>query len=229
MIFFGMTSRLRWKFPAKLSRFGAMVSRRLTRQGRLFAFLRRHRHESFDEAFQAARRASLKAALDIDWDEDEEQACTLRGLLDEVKPFIRVEISERAEYWPTLQDASASRGSAVLPVKEGEAAGFGPAVFPVKEVRPPAPARSELSVGTRQDGLDASEKPTVRDRVVDRRRHRRHRSRRTDRFAPWLGEPAVLVKAEARSIRLESVVHLVHGEELCAKRAATMGPRMPLT
>jgi hypothetical protein len=48
-----MSSRARWEFPVKLSRLEAMVCQRLTRNGRLFAFLRRHRHELFDEAFQA--------------------------------------------------------------------------------------------------------------------------------------------------------------------------------
>ena len=48
-----MASTTRWKFPTALTRLETMVCKRLTRTGRLFAFLRRHRHELFDEAFQA--------------------------------------------------------------------------------------------------------------------------------------------------------------------------------
>ncbi len=48
-----MPSTTRWVFPVKLSRLETMVCKRLTRTGRLFAFLRNHRHELFDEAFQA--------------------------------------------------------------------------------------------------------------------------------------------------------------------------------
>lgn len=44
---------LRWEFRQELSRAESMIMRRLTRTGRLFAFLRKHRHELFDEAFQA--------------------------------------------------------------------------------------------------------------------------------------------------------------------------------
>lgn len=46
------SSALRWSFPIELSRREEMFCRRLKRTGRLFAFLRRHRHELFDEAFQ---------------------------------------------------------------------------------------------------------------------------------------------------------------------------------
>jgi hypothetical protein len=42
----------RWSFPIELSRREELVCKRLKRTGRLFAFLRRHRHELFDEAFQ---------------------------------------------------------------------------------------------------------------------------------------------------------------------------------
>lgn len=48
-----MASSTRWKFPVALTRLETMVCKRLTRTGRLFAFLRRHRHELFDEPFQA--------------------------------------------------------------------------------------------------------------------------------------------------------------------------------
>jgi len=48
-----MASPTRWEFPVKLSRLEEMVCKRLTRNGRLFAFLRRHRHELFNDAFQA--------------------------------------------------------------------------------------------------------------------------------------------------------------------------------
>lgn len=48
-----MASTTRWKFPVALTRLETMVCKRLTRTGRLFAFLRRHRHELFDEPFQA--------------------------------------------------------------------------------------------------------------------------------------------------------------------------------
>jgi Transposase DDE domain/Transposase domain (DUF772) len=48
-----MQSQVSWVFPIELSRLETMVCRRLTRNGRLFAFLRRHRHELFDDAFQA--------------------------------------------------------------------------------------------------------------------------------------------------------------------------------
>jgi len=42
----------RWEFQSDLSRIEKLVMKRLTRTGRLFAFLRMHRHELFDEAFQ---------------------------------------------------------------------------------------------------------------------------------------------------------------------------------
>ncbi len=48
-----MPSTTRWGFPIALTRLETMVCKRLTRTGRLFAFLRHHRHELFDEAFQA--------------------------------------------------------------------------------------------------------------------------------------------------------------------------------
>jgi hypothetical protein len=48
-----MQSPLRWMFPIELSRLESLVIRRLQRTGRLFAFLRKHRHELFDEAFQS--------------------------------------------------------------------------------------------------------------------------------------------------------------------------------
>lgn len=43
-----MASTTRWNFPTALSRLETMVCKRLTRTGRLFAFLRKHRHELFD-------------------------------------------------------------------------------------------------------------------------------------------------------------------------------------
>jgi len=42
----------RWEFPLELTRAESLVMKRLVRNGRLFAFLRMHRHELFDEAFQ---------------------------------------------------------------------------------------------------------------------------------------------------------------------------------
>ena len=42
----------RWEFQGDLSRVEKLVMKRLTRTGRLFAFLRTHRHELFDDAFQ---------------------------------------------------------------------------------------------------------------------------------------------------------------------------------
>jgi hypothetical protein len=48
-----MPSATRWEFPITLTRLETMVCKRLTRTGRLFAFLRRHRHKLFDEPFQA--------------------------------------------------------------------------------------------------------------------------------------------------------------------------------
>jgi hypothetical protein len=48
-----MQSTARWIFPIELSRLESMIVRRLQRNGRLFAFLRKHRHELFDEAFQS--------------------------------------------------------------------------------------------------------------------------------------------------------------------------------
>lgn len=41
-----------WSFPTELSAAEEQICKRLQRTGRLFAFLRRHRHELFDEAFQ---------------------------------------------------------------------------------------------------------------------------------------------------------------------------------
>src|SRR6185436_4372315 len=41
-----------WSPPVELTKIESLICRRLTRNGRLFAFLRRHRHELFDEAFQ---------------------------------------------------------------------------------------------------------------------------------------------------------------------------------
>jgi hypothetical protein len=41
-----------WTFPVELSRLESLIMRRLQRTGRLFAFLRKHRHELFDSAFQ---------------------------------------------------------------------------------------------------------------------------------------------------------------------------------
>src|SRR5580658_1808761 len=43
----------RWTFPVKESRLETVIMRRLTRTGRLFAFLRQQRHELFDDAFQS--------------------------------------------------------------------------------------------------------------------------------------------------------------------------------
>lgn len=43
----------RWQFAVELSRKEELICKRLTRTGRLFPFLRRHRHELFDEAFQS--------------------------------------------------------------------------------------------------------------------------------------------------------------------------------
>src|SRR5438045_2995831 len=48
-----MSSQSRWVFPVELTKLEAMVCRRLARNGRLFAFLRKHRHELFDDGFQA--------------------------------------------------------------------------------------------------------------------------------------------------------------------------------
>ncbi len=42
----------RWEFEVELSGAEELICRRLKRTGRLFAFLRRHRHELFDEEFQ---------------------------------------------------------------------------------------------------------------------------------------------------------------------------------
>ncbi len=47
-----MQSPACWTFPTELSRLELLIVRRLQRNGRLFAFLRKHRHELFDEAFQ---------------------------------------------------------------------------------------------------------------------------------------------------------------------------------
>jgi hypothetical protein len=49
-----MQNTARWTFPVELSRLESLILRRLERNGRLFAFLRKHRHELFDEAFQDA-------------------------------------------------------------------------------------------------------------------------------------------------------------------------------
>ena len=46
-------TRIRWEPSVELSRTEELICRRLKRTGRLFAFLRRHRHELFDEGFQA--------------------------------------------------------------------------------------------------------------------------------------------------------------------------------
>ena len=45
---------IRWSPPVELSPVEQKVMRRLTRTGRLFAFLRRHRHALFDEEFQGS-------------------------------------------------------------------------------------------------------------------------------------------------------------------------------
>lgn len=42
-----------WNPPVELTQIEKMICKRLTRTGRLFAFLRQHRHELFDESFQA--------------------------------------------------------------------------------------------------------------------------------------------------------------------------------
>jgi len=42
----------RWSFPVELTRREEMICKRLKRTGRLFAFLRRQRHQLFDDAFQ---------------------------------------------------------------------------------------------------------------------------------------------------------------------------------
>jgi hypothetical protein len=47
-----MRDPARWTFPVELSRLELWIVRRLQRTGRLFAFLRKHRHELFDDAFQ---------------------------------------------------------------------------------------------------------------------------------------------------------------------------------
>ena len=43
---------VRWEFREELTRGEQLVMKRLTRTGRLFAFLRKHRHQLFDDAFQ---------------------------------------------------------------------------------------------------------------------------------------------------------------------------------
>jgi hypothetical protein len=47
-----MPNTARWTFRRDLSRIEKLVMKRLARTGRLFAFLRTHRHELFDDAFQ---------------------------------------------------------------------------------------------------------------------------------------------------------------------------------
>jgi hypothetical protein len=47
-----MPNTVRWTFRRDLSRIEKLVMKRLARTGRLFAFLRTHRHELFDDAFQ---------------------------------------------------------------------------------------------------------------------------------------------------------------------------------
>jgi hypothetical protein len=47
-----MPSTARWTFRRDVSRIEKLVTKRLARTGRLFAFLREHRHELFDDAFQ---------------------------------------------------------------------------------------------------------------------------------------------------------------------------------
>ena len=44
---------VRWSPPVELSALEVRICKRLKRTGRLFAFLRRHRLELFDEGFQA--------------------------------------------------------------------------------------------------------------------------------------------------------------------------------
>lgn len=44
---------VRWSVPVRLSKAEEAICKRCTRTGRLFAFLRRHRHELFPEEFQA--------------------------------------------------------------------------------------------------------------------------------------------------------------------------------
>lgn len=45
---------IRWSPPVELSKSEQAICARCKRNGRLYAFLRRHRHELFDESFQAA-------------------------------------------------------------------------------------------------------------------------------------------------------------------------------
>ena len=52
VVMHGAGSSSRWSPPVELSRLEERICSRLTRTGRLFAFLRRHRHKLFDEAFQ---------------------------------------------------------------------------------------------------------------------------------------------------------------------------------
>src|SRR5262245_45197138 len=44
---------LHWDVPVDLSKADRLVCKRLKNTGRLFVFLREHRHELFDEAFEA--------------------------------------------------------------------------------------------------------------------------------------------------------------------------------
>ena len=44
---------IRWKVPVRLSKAEEAICKRCTRTGRLFSFLRRHRHELFPDEFQA--------------------------------------------------------------------------------------------------------------------------------------------------------------------------------
>jgi hypothetical protein len=47
------TTSIHWDVPIELSAADRLICKRLTNTGRLFVFLREHRHELFDEAFEA--------------------------------------------------------------------------------------------------------------------------------------------------------------------------------
>ena len=51
---------VRWNPPVELSKREQLLMKRLERSRKLFAFLRRHRHELFDEAFQAELEATYR-------------------------------------------------------------------------------------------------------------------------------------------------------------------------
>ena len=101
---------IRWDVPIRLSDAEEAICKRCTRTGRLYSFLRRHRHELFPEAFQV-ELADLYACADLVI--SRAGANVIYELLALKKPHLFIPLS-----------AVASRGDQIINAKHFESAGI---------------------------------------------------------------------------------------------------------